>query len=117
MVIKRVSFPFQENDTLSPTQSDPFGGNLMTPPALVYLGMGFIVARILLDGKQTRGFTWLQWLQYLVDAARIILLWPLVLLVEKVVSWLKSDTETGQQATHSPTNQANPIDTRIGGEQ
>jgi hypothetical protein len=64
----------------------------MTAPALVYLGIGFIVARIVLDGKKTRGFTWLQWLQFLVDAARIVLLWPLVLLVEKVVAWLKTET-------------------------
>jgi hypothetical protein len=67
-------------------------GGSMTAPALVYLGMGFIVARIILDGKRTRGFTWLQWLQFLVDAARIVLLWPLVLLVEKVVTWLKTET-------------------------
>lgn len=64
----------------------------MTEPAIVYLGIGLIVARIQLDGKRTRGFTWLQWLQFLVDAARIVLLWPLVLLVEKVVNWLKTDT-------------------------
>jgi hypothetical protein len=62
----------------------------MTPPTLVYLGMGLVVARIMLDGRQTRGLTWLQWLQYLVDAARITLLWPLVLLVEKVSTWLRA---------------------------
>jgi hypothetical protein len=65
----------------------------MTPPALVYIGMGLLVARIMLDGRQTRGYSWLQWLQYLVDAARITLLWPLVLLVEKVTAWLKPAPE------------------------
>ena len=65
---------------------------VMTPPALIYLGMGLIVARIMLDGTNTHGFTWLQWLQFLVDAARITLLWPLVLLIEKVETWLKSDS-------------------------
>jgi hypothetical protein len=79
------------NNTHIDTHLDLNGSRTMTPPVLVYLGMGFIVARIMLDGKQTRGYTWLQWLQYLVDAGRIILLWPLVLLVEKVVAWLKTD--------------------------
>ena len=62
----------------------------MTPPALVYLGMGLLVARIMLDGTKTRGFTPLQWAQFLVDAARITLLWPLVLLIDKLETWLKS---------------------------
>ena len=65
---------------------------VMTPPALIYLGMGLIVAWIMLDGTQFRDFTWLQWLQFLVDAARITLLWPLVLLIEKIETWLKSDS-------------------------
>lgn len=64
----------------------------ISAPALIYLGMGLILARILLDGKNTRRFTWLQWLQYLVDAARIVMLWPLVLFIEKFESWLKSDS-------------------------
>ena len=64
----------------------------ISPPALIYLGMGLILARILLDGTNTRGFSWLQWLQYLVDAARIVMLWPLVLFIEKFETWLKSDS-------------------------
>ena len=64
----------------------------ISPPALIYLGMGLILARILLDGTNTRGFTWLQWLQFLVDAARIVMLWPLVLFIEKFEAWLKSDS-------------------------
>ena len=65
----------------------------ISPPALIYLGMGLIIARILLDGTNTRGFTWLQWLQFLVDAARIVMLWPLVLFIEKFEVWLKSGSD------------------------
>jgi hypothetical protein len=64
----------------------------ISAPVLVYIGMGLMLARILLDGTRTRGFTWLQWLQFMVDAARIVMLWPLVLFIEKFESWLKSDT-------------------------
>ena len=64
----------------------------ISPPALIYLGMGLVLARILLDGKSIRGFGWLQWLQYLVDAARIVMLWPLVLFIERFEAWLKSDS-------------------------
>jgi len=63
----------------------------ISPPALIYISMGLVIARILLDRKSTRGFTWLQWLQYLVDAARIVLLWPLVLFIEKLEKWLKPE--------------------------
>lgn len=65
----------------------------MTPPALVYLGVGLLLARILLDGTQTRGYTSLQWAQFLFNAVRIVLLWPLVLMIEKVVIWLKAGPE------------------------
>jgi len=64
----------------------------ISPPVLIYLGMGLILARILLDGTKTRGYTWLQWLQFMVDVARIVMLWPLVLFVEKFEAWLKSDS-------------------------
>lgn len=64
----------------------------ISAPALIYLGMGLVIARILLENTKTRGFTWLQWLQFLVDAARIVMLWPLVLFMEKFESWLKSDS-------------------------
>jgi len=50
-----------------------------------------MLARILLEGTNTRGYNWLKWLQFLIDAARIIMLWPLVLFIEKFESWLKSD--------------------------
>ena len=61
----------------------------ISAPALIYVAMGLVIARIMLDGKSTRGFNWLKWLQYLVDAARIVLLWPLVLFIEKLGAWLK----------------------------
>lgn len=65
----------------------------ISPPALIYIGMGLVLARILLDGTNTRGYSWLQWLQFLVDAARIVMLWPLVLFIEKFEAWLKSDSD------------------------
>ena len=65
----------------------------ISPPALVYIGMGLVMARIMLDRTNTRGFNWLKWLQFLVDAARIVMLWPLVLFIEKFQAWLKSDSK------------------------
>jgi hypothetical protein len=64
-----------------------------SPPVLIYLGMGLVVARILLDGIQPRRFTWLRWLQFLVDASRIVLLWPLVLFIDKLKIWLTPPSE------------------------
>jgi hypothetical protein len=64
----------------------------ISPPVLIYLGMGLVLARIMLDGTQTRQFNWLGWLQFLVNAARIVVLWPLVLFMEKFEAWLKSDS-------------------------
>jgi len=63
----------------------------ISPIALIYLGMGLLMARILLEGTHTRKFTRLQWLQFLLDGARITLLWPLVLFLEKFERWLKHD--------------------------
>ena len=61
----------------------------ISAPALIYISMGLVIARIMLDGTSVRGYNWLKWLQFLVDAARIVLLWPLVLFIEKLESWLK----------------------------
>jgi hypothetical protein len=63
---------------------------LFSPPALLYLGMGLVAARILLEGIQTRGLKWVEWLQLLVRAASITLLWPLVLFLERFEAWLKA---------------------------
>jgi len=70
----------------------------ISPPVLIYLGIGLVLARILLDGTHTRQFNWLQWLQFLVNAARIVMLWPLVLFIEKFEAWLKSDSS--DEVTH-----------------
>ena len=61
----------------------------MSIPEWIYLAMGAMIARILLDGTSTRGFSRLQWLQFIFDVVRIVFLWPLVLFVEKVEAWLK----------------------------
>ncbi len=65
----------------------------ISPPALIYIAMGIVIARILLDKTNTRGFTSLQWAQFLVDAARIVMLWPLILFIEKFETWLKSGAD------------------------
>lgn len=70
----------------------------ISAPALIYLGMGIMIARIQLDGVNTRGYNWLKWLQFLVDAARIVMLWTLVLFIEKFEAWLKSDS--GDEVKH-----------------
>ena len=72
----------------------------ISAPALIYLGMGLVIARILLEHTKTRSFTWLQWLQFLVDAARIVMLWPLVLFMEKFEGWLKSDSNDEVKHDH-----------------
>ena len=72
----------------------------ISAPALIYLWMGLVIARILLENTKTRSFTRLQWLQFLVDAARIVMLWPLVLFMEKFESWLKSDSNDEVKHDH-----------------
>jgi hypothetical protein len=64
-----------------------------SPAVLIYLGMGATTARILLTETNLRGQTRLEWLQFLVKAGSIVLLWPLVLFLEKFESWLKSPEE------------------------
>jgi len=71
-----------------------------SPPALIYIAMGIMIARIQLGDTNTRGYNWLQWLQYLVDAARIVMLWPLVLFIEKFEGWLKSDSDASDEVKH-----------------
>ena len=61
----------------------------MSIPEWIYLAMGAMIARILLDGTSTRGLSWLGWLQYIFNIVRIVVLWPLVLFVERVEAWLK----------------------------
>lgn len=61
----------------------------MSIPEWIYLVMGVMVARILLDGTSSRGFGRLDWMRFIFDILRIVILWPLVLFVEKVEAWLK----------------------------
>ena len=61
-----------------------------SPPTLIYIGMGLITARILLATTDLRALNWLAWMQFLVKAGSIVLLWPLVLFLEKFEVWLKS---------------------------
>ena len=72
----------------------------ISAPALIYIGMGLMIARIQLEGTNTRGYSWLKWLQFLVDAARIVMLWPLVLFLEKFETWLKSDSKDEVKHDH-----------------
>jgi hypothetical protein len=65
----------------------------ISPPVLIYIGMGLITARILLAKTDLRRLTRLEWLQFLVKAGSIVLLWPLVLFLEKFETWLKSPEE------------------------
>lgn len=66
---------------------------IMSPPALVYLAIGLATARILLEGQSLRGLNWLEWLQFLVRAGSITLLWPLFLFLEKFEGWLHETPE------------------------
>jgi hypothetical protein len=65
----------------------------ISPPVLIYIGMGLVTARILLAGTNFRSLSRLEWLQFLVKAGSTTLLWPLVLFLEKFDSWLKSSEE------------------------
>ena len=67
-------------------------------PVLIYMGMGLVLARILIDRSKLHGPDWLSWLQFLVDVLRIVLLWPLVLFVDKLVGWL--DPSINKEAQH-----------------
>lgn len=68
----------------------------MEAPTLIYLGMGALIAIIMLGGTNTRAYRWLDWLKFLVDAARITILWPLVLFVEKLKGWLAVSGEVAE---------------------
>ncbi len=82
----------------------------ISPPLLVYLGMGIFMARILLEKTDLRNLNGLARAQFLVQAASIILLWPLMLFMEKMETWLKSHTE---EAPIPPVPQ--PHNANVGG--
>lgn len=73
----------------------------MTPVTLIYLGLGLVIARIMLDDVDLHGYTWLQWLQLLVNAGRITVFWPLVLFIEKLEHWLK---DANDKEAHNDTD-------------
>jgi hypothetical protein len=68
----------------------------ISPPVLIYIGMGLIIARIMLAKTNLRSLKWLEWLQFLVQAGSLVLLWPLFLFIEKFEVWLKSSEEDVQ---------------------
>ena len=72
----------------------------ISPPVLIYIGMGLVVARVQLDNTYLRGLKWLGWLQFLVKAGSIVLLWPLVLFIDKLQEWLNSSHE-GKSDDHA----------------
>ena len=59
-------------------------------PLFIYVVMGIIVTRIQLDQINPREYKWLQWMQFMVDVLKNVLLWPLVLFIEKSQQWLES---------------------------
>lgn len=63
----------------------------MSIPGWIYLAMGLVIARILLEGTQTRGYRPMDWFNLLFNIARIVALWPLVLFVERIEEWLKRE--------------------------
>jgi hypothetical protein len=67
---------------------------MMSLPEFIYLAMGAIVARVLLEKTDTRGYKSLQWSQFIFDILRIVVLWPLVLFLDTFVGWLKAEEET-----------------------
>jgi hypothetical protein len=79
---------------------------LFSPPALLYLAIGLVTARILLEGTPTRGLKWIEWLQLLVRAASITLLWPLVLFLERFEAWLKEGKAPDTEIKQTPPSEA-----------
>lgn len=63
----------------------------MSLPEVLYLAMGAIIARILLEHTTTKGYSTLQWSQFIFEVLRIIILWPLVLFLRTFQSWLKEE--------------------------
>lgn len=70
----------------------------MSIPAWIYFAMGTVIARIMLDGAQTQGYRLMDWFHLVFDISRIIVLWPLVLFVEKIEGWLKQEPRVAVMA-------------------
>ena len=58
-------------------------------PLAIYLIMGMVTARIQLESVKVKSFNTLRWMQFAVDALRIVFLWPLVLFIDKSKGWLE----------------------------
>lgn len=74
-------------------------------PLSLYIVMGIIITRIQLDKTDTHGYTWLQWLQLVVDILRILFMWPLVLFIEKSQSWLEKSAPGEEVSSVKETTQ------------
>jgi len=79
-------------------------------PLFIYAVMGIFIARIQLDKTNTHGFNWLQWLQFGVDVMRIVLLWPLVLFIEKSHDWLDQSMPAEETSQVKDRFSAKPIE-------
>jgi hypothetical protein len=80
----------------------------MEPAIVIYLAMGLVAAKILLDGSTPKpdGSKAFFWLELTLKTAWITLLWPLVLFTEKVEHWLKDDRppKTSEPESHKPAD-------------
>ncbi len=63
----------------------------MALPEILYLAMGAIIARILLENVFSKGFSEMQWSQVIFEVLRIVVLWPLVLFLRTFESWLREE--------------------------
>lgn len=64
---------------------------MMSLPEFIYLCMGAIIARVMLEKTITTGFSSMQWAQFVFDILRIVVLWPLVLFLNTFIGWLKTE--------------------------
>ncbi len=63
----------------------------MSLPEFLYLAMGAIITRIYLENTSTKGFKTFDWVQLIFEILRVVVLWPLVLFLEKFEKWLKTE--------------------------
>ena len=75
-------------------------------PLIIYVAMGVFITRIQLDKTNTRGYRWLQWLQFGVDVLRIVFMWPLVLFIEKSQNWLEKSIPVEEASQGKEASQA-----------
>jgi len=89
----------------------------MSIPEWIYLAMGAVIARIILNGTQTQGYRPMDWIRLVFDISRIVILWPLVLFVEKIESWLNAEPQshylenTKDVILYQESSQVDPVKT------